>query len=108
MGVALKTVSDLSTFVPTRTCATSVVLGRGSLVGTRKAATSKSGRLFSLLNSTWAFSISFESLEMIVVGEWETNGNDSIAGTYLCTFGVFLGSMLLHDLEDKFIIGVQL
>ncbi len=50
----------------------------------------------------------FESLEMIVVGDWETNGDDSIASTYPCTIGVFLGLMLLHDLEDKFRIGVQL
>ncbi len=79
------------------TGATSVGLGRGSLVGTKKAATSESKRLSS-----------FESLEMVIVGEWETNGNDSIASTYPCTFGVFLRPMLLHDLEDKFRIGVQL
>ncbi len=98
----------MSTFVATHTCATSVGLGWGSLVGTRKAATSKFGRLSSLLDSTWASLITFESLEMIIVGEWETNGNDSIVGTYPCTSGVFLGPMLLHDLEDKFRIGVQL
>jgi len=108
MGVTLRTISDLSTFVATRTGVTSVGLRKGSLVGTRKATTSKSRQLFSLLVSTWASSISFESLEMIVVGEWETNGNDSIVGTYPCTFGVFLGPMLLHDLEDTFRIGVQL
>jgi len=102
MGVTLRTFSDLSTFVATHTGATSVGLGKGSFVGTRKATTSESGRLSSLLESTWASSTSFESLEIIVVGEWETNGNDSIASTYPCT------SSVLHDLEDKFRIGIKL
>jgi len=50
----------------------------------------------------------FESLEMIVVGDWETNGNDSIASTCPCTYGVFLGPMPLLDLEDRSKIGIQL
>jgi hypothetical protein len=50
----------------------------------------------------------FESLEVIVVGDWETNKNDSITGACPCTFGVFLGPMPLLDLEDKSRIGVQL
>jgi hypothetical protein len=37
MGVTLRTFNDLSTFVATHIGATSVGLGKGSLVGTRKA-----------------------------------------------------------------------
>jgi len=60
----------------------------------------------SLLDSTWASSILFESLEMVIVSDWETDGNDSITDTCPCTFGVFLGPMPLLDLEDKSRIGV--
>jgi len=62
--------------------------------------------LSTLLDNTWAFSILFESLEIIVVGDWDTNGNDSIADTCPCTSSVFLGPMPLLDLEDRSRIGV--
>jgi len=98
MGVIIRTISDLFTFVATHIGTIGVGLRRGSLVGTRitsygtrKASTLKFGRLSSLLDSTWAFSMLFESLEMIVVSDWETNGNDSIVGICLYTSSVFLG-----------------
>ncbi len=43
---------------------------------------------------------------MIVVGDWETNGNNSIVGTCCCICGVFLGPMPLLDLEDRSRIGL--
>jgi hypothetical protein len=43
-----------------------------------------------------------------VVGDWETNGNDSIVGICPCTSSVFLDPMLLLNFEDRFRIGVQL
>ncbi len=43
---------------------------------------------------------------MIVVGDWDTNGNDSIANTCPCTSSVFLGPMALFDLEDISRIGI--
>jgi hypothetical protein len=49
-----------------------------------------------------------KSLEVIVVGDWETNKNDSITCACPCTFGAFLGLMPSLDLENKSKIGVQL